>query len=48
VKPVNLSKPGFSGYAQLVVHLLVSAIVVYFLGWGIEWGFRRILAGMHG
>ena len=48
VKQVNFNKPGASGYAQLVIHLLFSAIVIYFLGYGIEWGGRRLLMGMRG
>jgi hypothetical protein len=35
---------GFSGYAQLVAHVLVSTVLVYFIGAGIQWlvmaGFR--------
>jgi hypothetical protein len=48
MKQVNFNEPGFSGFAQLVIHLLFSAAVVYFIGWGIEWGGRRLLMGMRG
>ena len=46
IKPINFSDPGFGGYAQIVVHLLVTACVVYLLGYGLEWIGRRLLAGV--
>jgi len=37
VPPVNYSELGFSGYTQLVLHVLVSTIIIYFLGAGVQW-----------
>lgn len=48
IRPVNFSDPGFGGYAQIVLHLLVTAVVVYLLGYGLEWGARRVIAGIRG
>jgi hypothetical protein len=48
VKRISFNEPGFSGYAQLVLHLLVTAAVVYLIGYGLEWGVRRILLETHG
>jgi hypothetical protein len=48
VKRINFNEPGISGYAQLALHLLVTAAVVYLIGYGIEWGARRILVGTRG
>jgi hypothetical protein len=41
---VSYSDLGVLGYAQIVLHLLVTAGVVYLLGWGLEWVGRRVLA----
>ena len=46
IRPVNFSDPGFGGYAQIILHLLVTAAVVYLLGYGLEWGVRRMLSGI--
>lgn len=43
VPPVDYAEPGLGGYSQLVLHVLVSAAVVYLLGYGIEWATRRWL-----
>lgn len=43
VPRVDFSNPGWSGYSQLILHVLVSAAVVYLLGWGVEWAVRRWL-----
>lgn len=43
VPRVNYSEPGPGGYAQLVLHVAVSAAAVYLLGYGIEWAARRWL-----
>ena len=43
VPGVNYSEPGAGGYAQLVLHVMVSAAAVYLLGYGIEWAARRWL-----
>ena len=48
VKPVNFSDPGLGGYAQIILHLLVTAFVIYLLGYGLEWGFRRLATGLRG
>ena len=48
VKPVNFSDPGLGGYAQIVLHLLMTAFVIYLLGYGLEWGFRRLATGLRG
>jgi hypothetical protein len=43
VPRVDYSEPGLGGYSQLVLHVLVSAAVIYLLGYGIEWATRRWL-----
>ena len=43
VPRVNYSEPGPGDYGQLALHVLVSAAVVYLLGYGIEWAARRWL-----
>ncbi|HEV7902467.1 MAG TPA: hypothetical protein VGO96_01395 [Pyrinomonadaceae bacterium] len=43
VPRVDYAEPGLSGYSQLVLHVLVSAAVVYLLGYGLEWATRRWL-----
>jgi hypothetical protein len=48
IRPINFSDPGFGGYAQIALHLLVTAAVVYLLGYGLEWGGRRLIAGIRG
>jgi hypothetical protein len=42
VPQVNFDNPGVSGYSQILLHVLVTAALVYLLGWGLEWGFRRL------
>lgn len=44
VPRVNYNSPGIAGYAELAVHLLLTAVVVYLVGWGLEWLGRRALA----
>lgn len=44
VPRVNYAGIGVAGYAELAVHLLLTAVVVYFLGSGLEWLARRLLA----
>ena len=36
VPPVNYYNIGFSGYAQLALHVIVSTVFVYFLGAGLQ------------
>ena len=48
LKRVNFSSPGIAGYSQLVLHLLVTAAVVYLVGYGLEWAVRRLLTGGRG
>lgn len=43
VPRVNYPQPGVLGYGQLVFHVVVSACVVYLVGYGIEWTVRRLL-----
>jgi hypothetical protein len=43
VPRVDYAEPGLGSYSQLVLHVLVSAAVVYLLGYGIEWATRRWL-----
>jgi hypothetical protein len=43
VSKVNFAEPGVSGYVQLVVHVLASAIVIYLIGYGLEWALRRLI-----
>lgn len=43
VPRVDYSEPGLGSYIQLVLHVAVSAAVVYLLGYGIEWATRRWL-----
>jgi hypothetical protein len=40
---VNFAQPGLSGYSQLALHVLVTAICVYLAGFAIEWSVRRLL-----
>ena len=46
IRPINFSDPGVGGYTQIVLHLLVTAVVVYLIGYGLEWGGRRVIAGI--
>lgn len=41
---INYSEPGPRGYAQLVLHVAVSASFVYLLGYGVERAARRWLS----
>ena len=43
VRPVNYTSPGLLDYCQLVLHVAVTATLVYLLGYGIEWAVRRWL-----
>jgi len=43
VPRVNYAEPGAADYAQLILHVVVSAAVVYAVGFGIEWAARRWL-----
>lgn len=43
VPRVDYSEPGLGSYSQLVLHVIVSAAVVYLLGYGVEWVTRRCL-----
>jgi hypothetical protein len=43
VPQVNYSEPGLAGYSQLVLHVAVSAVTVYLVGYGIERAGRRWL-----
>jgi hypothetical protein len=38
---VNFAGPGFPGYAELAAHLLLTTLVVYLVGSGLEWMARR-------
>ena len=44
VPQVNYNEPGLLGYAQLITHVLLSAVVVYLVGYGLEWGVRRVFS----
>lgn len=44
VPKINYGDPGLLGYAQIAMHLLLTAGLVYLLGFGLEWLVRRILA----
>lgn len=44
VPRVNFAAPGTAGYLELAVHLLVTAVVIYLIGWGLEWIARRLMA----
>lgn len=41
VPRVNFDDPGFTGYSQLLVHVLVTGALVYLIGAGLEWSFRH-------
>jgi hypothetical protein len=41
VPRINYNKPGVTGYGQLALHILVTAGLVYLVGWGAEWLVRR-------
>lgn len=43
VPRVDYAEPGLGSYSQLVLHVAVTAAVVYLLGYGIEWATRRWL-----
>ena len=38
----NYSDMGFLEYAEIAFHVVVTAAVVYAIGYGIEWIFRRV------
>lgn len=44
VPKVSYSELGVPGYAQIILHLLITAGFVYLLGCGLEWVVRRVLA----
>ncbi|MEO8138090.1 MAG: hypothetical protein ABI742_00510 [Gemmatimonadota bacterium] len=44
VPKVSYAELGVLGYAQIILHLLVTAVLVYLLGYGLEWVVRRVLA----
>jgi hypothetical protein len=46
VPRISYSHLGLLGYSQIILHLLFTALVVYFLGFGIEWIVRRFM--VHG
>jgi hypothetical protein len=46
VPEVNYSSPGLLGYCQLVLHVAVCALLVYLLGYGVEWLVRRGLRAL--
>ena len=39
---VNYSDPGVLGYLEIAFHVLVTAAVVYAIGYGVEWIMRRL------
>ena len=41
---LRVDRPGASDYAQLAFHLLVTAVGIYLLGWGIHATVRRIVS----
>jgi hypothetical protein len=43
VPRVNFWEPGVVDYSQLVMHVVVSATVVYLVGYGVEYVVRRWL-----
>ena len=43
VPAVNFDDPGAGGYCQLLIHVLVTAALIYLIGAGVEWVFRRWL-----
>lgn len=46
VPRIRYSDLGVSGYSQILLHLLFTALVVYFVGYGLEWLVRRFI--VHG
>jgi hypothetical protein len=44
VRRISVDRPGASDVAQLAFHVLVTAVLVYALGWGIHAVVRRILS----
>ena len=47
VPKVNYDHPGVVGYLQLLAHVLLTAGLIYLIGWGLEWVVRRLIQG-HG
>jgi TRAP-type C4-dicarboxylate transport system permease small subunit len=43
VPEVDYAQPGLGDYCQLVLHVAITAAVVYLFGYGIEWATRRWL-----
>jgi hypothetical protein len=41
---INHLEPGFTGIAELLLHLVLTASVVYLVGFGLEWIVRWVLA----
>ena len=46
VARIDIDDPGPSGWVQLTVHVVVTAALVYAVGWGIEWLARRGLSAL--
>jgi hypothetical protein len=44
VPRVSYSNLGVLGYSQIILHVLFTTLVVYFVGYGLEWVVRRVLA----
>jgi hypothetical protein len=44
VPRINYSDLGLLGYSQIILHLLFTAMVVYLVGYGLEWVARRVFA----
>jgi len=44
VPPVNYADLKVWDYGQLVLHVVVSTVIVYFLGAGLQWLFRYAVA----
>lgn len=42
VPKVNFNTPGVAGYLELFLHLVLTALVIYCLGAGLEWIARRV------
>lgn len=42
VPEVNYSYPGVGSYTQIILHVAVSAVLVYLLGYDCEWAMRHV------
>ena len=38
----DYNPPSVAGYADIAFHVLVTALVIYAIGYGIEWAVRRL------